>query len=274
MGSSEYKKHIVFFLDGLKTTLENVSPEMKLIEYLHLPEVGKRGTKASCGQGGCGACTVMMTSYDASQERIINRAINSCLRPLASLDGTMITTTQGIGSVKEGVDPVQWKIAANNGSQCGYCTPGFVMNMFTRMQEETAPSMKEVEELFDGNICRCTGYRPILEGFKQLADDYKPSGSEPEVKIDPNYCPKKKSQASKLSVPSKFLSYMQNPNAIAFESEKYQYFRPITLDQVFELLANYGPLGINLQLLCGNTSAGVYPLRSQSRGYLLLDDES
>ncbi|MFK8010192.1 MAG: molybdopterin cofactor-binding domain-containing protein [Saprospiraceae bacterium] len=253
---------MTFFLDGEKMTLSNVSPKMRLIDFLHLPNIGKGGTKISCGQGGCGACTVMLTSYDSGEGTITNKAINSCLRPLATLDGTLITTTQGIGNVKNGVDEVQWTIAANNGSQCGYCTPGFVMNMFTRMQEDTAPSMKEVEGLFDGNICRCTGYRPILDGFKKLANDYQPSKHEAEIIIDPNYQPDQLPHSNKITVPDCFVDYMKNPESIAFTEDDYYFFRPTTPEQLLNLLDEHGPVGANLQLMSGNTAIGIYPTKS------------
>ncbi|WP_298899661.1 molybdopterin cofactor-binding domain-containing protein [uncultured Psychroserpens sp.] len=262
MEASEYKNKLTFYLDGKKMTLFNVSPKMRLIDFLHLPEIGKGGTKIACGQGGCGACTVMLTSYDSAQCKIIHRAINACLRPLSSLDGTLITTTQGIGNVKTAVDEVQWTIAANNGSQCGYCTPGFVMNMFTRMQEDVKPTLKEVEDLFDGNICRCTGYRPILDGFKKLASDYKPPKHIPEIKLDPNYKPKEAPHSTKVTIPEGFVQYMENPENIHFSNDMYNYFRPTTSSQLFDLLDKYGPVGPNLQLMSGNTAVGIYPTKA------------
>jgi xanthine dehydrogenase/oxidase len=129
-------------------------------------------------------------NYDHILGEVITRAINACLRPLVTLDGTVITTTQGIGNVKEGVDKTQWVIAANNGPQCGYSTPSFVINMFTRLQEKERPTLREIDALFDGNIYRCTGYRPILDGFKKLAIDYDAPTDEPEIEIDLNYRPK------------------------------------------------------------------------------------
>ena len=262
MKASAYKNQLTFYLDGEKMTLYNVSPKMRLIDFLHLPEIGKGGTKIACGQGGCGACTVMLTSYDRTLKEINHRAINACLRPLCSIDGTLITTTQGIGNVKTAVDEVQWTIAANNGSQCGYCTPGFVMNMFTRMQKDTKPNVKEVEDLFDGNICRCTGYRPILDGFKKLASDYKPPKHVPEIKIDPNYKPKESPSTTKITIPHGFANYMETPEPIHFSENDFNYFRPVTLNELFDLLETYGPVGPNLQLMSGNTAVGIYPTKA------------
>src|SRR4029079_4502380 len=96
-----------------------------------------------------------------------------CLRPLCSLDGMAITTTEGIGSAARGgsLDPVQKSIAENNGSQCGYCTPGWVMNLYSFLRANGGKPLTEeqLEAICDGNLCRCTGYRPILKAFKKFA---------------------------------------------------------------------------------------------------------
>jgi xanthine dehydrogenase/oxidase len=249
---------ITFILDGDRVTLNDLSPQTRLIDYLHRPEVGKRGTKLVCGQGGCGACTVMLTSYDPGQKKLINRAINACLRPLVGLDGTMVTTTQGIGNVKDGIDEVQYNLAANNGSQCGYCSPGFTMNMFTLRQNSDCLKEKEIEDLFDGNLCRCTGYRPILEAFKQFAVDYQEPCPKPRIKIDPAFDPASIKPFTKIEPPEDFVEYMQNPQPLLFSRDGYTYQRPVTLKALYELKKAFGPTGPNFRLVCGNTSVGIY----------------
>ena len=87
--------------------------------------------------------------------------INACLRRLAAVDGCHILTTEGLGSKKAGFHPLQLAIADGNGSQCGFCTPGWVMNMFSLLGKKEQPTAKEIEDNFDGNLCRCTGYRPV-----------------------------------------------------------------------------------------------------------------
>jgi xanthine dehydrogenase/oxidase len=252
------RSQITFMLDGERVTLNDVSPQTRLIDYLHLPEVGKRGTKIVCGQGGCGACTVMLTSYDVVQKKLVNKAINSCLRPLAGLDGAMITTTQGIGNVKDGIDEVQYRLAANNGSQCGYCSPGFTMNMFTLRQNNPCPREREIEAHFDGNLCRCTGYRPILEAFKQFAVDYEPPCPKPVIKIDPAFEPCSVKPFAKIGPPPDFVAYMKNPLPLTFSANGYTYQRPLTLDALYALKKVSGPTGPTFRLVCGNTSVGIY----------------
>ena len=165
-----------FFINGKPYHVHNPDPRTLLVDFLRSPEIGLTGTKKSCAQGGCGACTVMLSYYDSETEKVYFESINSCLRPICSLDGMEITTTEGIGSVNTTLNPVQWQIAKDNGSQCGYCTPGWVMNMHAHLvaNGDKGLTKKEIEALFDGNICRCTGYRPILYAFKHFATDWDP----------------------------------------------------------------------------------------------------
>src|SRR5713101_9602336 len=110
--------NLVFFLNGTLVCLENVDPTVLLIDYLRLPEVGLTGTKLVCGEGGCGACTVVMAHKDRGTGQVVERPVNACLRPLCGVDGTMITTTEGLGSTYTGhLNPIQEKIADGNRSE-------------------------------------------------------------------------------------------------------------------------------------------------------------
>ncbi len=162
--AATYVNELVFWLNGQRVMIRDPDPAVLLTDYLH--SIGLTGTKVGCGQGGCGACTVMLSHRDPDTGAAVHRAINACLRPLCALDGMMVTTTEGIGNVHEGLDPVQHCIAMQNGTQCGFCTPGFVMTAHAFLQKRPSPSQQEIEDIFGGNLCRCTGYRPILHGFR------------------------------------------------------------------------------------------------------------
>ena len=92
-------------------------------------------------------------------------SVNACLCLLCSMDGLAVTTVEGIGNI-DSLHPVQERIAKAHGSQCGYCTPGFVMSMYSLLRNNSLPTQNELERAFDGNLCRCTGYRAILDGYK------------------------------------------------------------------------------------------------------------
>ena len=252
-----YKREITFVLDGEATTLRDVDPQLLLIDYLHM--IDKGGTKLVCGEGGCGACTVMLTSWDSDRETMVKRNINACLHLLCACDGVEITTTQGIGSVASELDETQYAIAANNGSQCGYCTPGFVMSMYTLRQNDPNPSPQQVEDNFDGHICRCTGYRPILEGFHRLAAGEAPVGP-PEILLDPGYEPPQPKPFSLHNPPADFEPYMKAPQPLQFGIDGFNYLRPTTLGPALDAAAqNYG----NAKYLVGNTMIGIVKTRAR-----------
>lgn len=125
--------------------------------------------------GGCGACTILISHYDDASEKIVHRAINGCLASICCVDGCHITTVEGISNMKDdSLHPIQKRIAEFYGSQCGFCTPGMVMSLYGTLNNIENPTMKDIEDSFDGNLCRCTGYRPILDAAKTFACDKKP----------------------------------------------------------------------------------------------------
>lgn len=110
------------------------------------------GTKLGCSEGGCGACTVMVSQYNRIQDEVLHYSVNACLIPLCSVNRTAITTVEGIGSTKTVLHPCQERIARAHGSQCGFCTPGFVMSMYTLLRNNPKPSENEIEGAFHGEL--------------------------------------------------------------------------------------------------------------------------
>jgi xanthine dehydrogenase/oxidase len=252
---------ILFYVNGNRFEIPEPDPTTLLIDWLRSDAVGYTGTKLSCGEGGCGACTVMLSRWEPKEKRVVETAINSCLRPICSLDGAMITTTEGIGSTREKLDPVQYRIAANNGSQCGYCTPGFVMNMFTFLRNHPKPSQQEIENLFDGHLCRCTGYRPILEGMKSFAIDFKRRSTYStnhscfaDVPIEQHLPGPRPS----VEFPPELIRYAEKLSSMESAGRGYRWFRPATLAEAQELKAKNGGNSRNVKLVVGNTSIGIY----------------
>lgn len=159
---------LTIFVNGNSIQLTNPDPSELLVTFIR-DKVGLKGTKLGCEEGGCGACTVVLTK----PEGIVS--VNSCLRPLCANDGMAVTTVEGIGSVKDDLSEEQKRLVGNNGTQCGFCTPGWITNMHALNQANEATgntsTKREIDAYLDGNICRCTGYRPIVQAFQSFADD-------------------------------------------------------------------------------------------------------
>uniref|UniRef100_A0A8C4LM03 FAD-binding PCMH-type domain-containing protein n=1 Tax=Equus asinus TaxID=9793 RepID=A0A8C4LM03_EQUAS len=126
---------------------------------------------------------------------------NACLAPICSLHHVSVTTVEGIGSTKTRLHPVQERIAKSHGSQCGFCTPGIVMSMYMLLRNQPEPTMEEIEDALQGNLCRCTGYRPILQGFRTFARDGGCCGGKGD---NPNCCMNQKKDQTVTLSPSLF----------------------------------------------------------------------
>ncbi|XP_074660818.1 xanthine dehydrogenase/oxidase-like [Tubulanus polymorphus] len=159
---------LTFFVNGKKITDNDVDPEWTLLQYLR-NRLLLTGTKLACGQAGCGACTVMVSRYDRHQKKIVHSAVPACVVFIGSVHGMTVTTVEGVGNRKK-LHPIQERIAKYHGSQCGFCTPGMVMSMYALLRNNPNPSISEIENAMQGNLCRCTGYRPIYQAFVTFAD--------------------------------------------------------------------------------------------------------
>jgi xanthine dehydrogenase small subunit len=147
---------IAFLLNGTPVRLSGVSPTRTLLDWLR-EERGLTGTKEGCNEGDCGACTVMVTDA-AKGEALAPKALNACILFLPQLDGKSVRTVEGISGPKGQMHPVQETMVAHHGSQCGFCTPGFIVSMAVGH----ATGRKDHDDVLAGNLCRCTGYAPII----------------------------------------------------------------------------------------------------------------
>ncbi|MDP3294292.1 MAG: xanthine dehydrogenase small subunit [Nevskia sp.] len=173
-----------FALDGHVVSAEITDPTLTLLEYLRL-QAGRTGTKEGCAEGDCGACTVVLGELN-SEGGIDYRAVNSCIRFLATIDGRELVTVE---SLQHGttLHPVQQAMVDCFGSQCGFCTPGFVMSLFALYQQPSGQPSEhqtgaraelgrtEVVNALSGNLCRCTGYRPIIDAGCRIASYPEPA---------------------------------------------------------------------------------------------------
>jgi xanthine dehydrogenase small subunit len=166
---------ISFYLNGEARSLE-IAPGLSSLDLLN-KTLHLYGTKCSCNEGDCGACTVVIAH--PAEGNIVYEAINSCLYPAARLHGKHLITVEGLGS-DEDLHPIQTAILEHHASQCGYCTPGFVMSMFALFASIKEPDKETILAALEGNLCRCTGYQSILEAAQDLAAKHDPESIVPQ----------------------------------------------------------------------------------------------
>jgi xanthine dehydrogenase/oxidase len=187
---------ITCYINGRKTVISDPNPHWTLLDYIRA-QPNLKGTKLGCGEGGCGACTVVLQVGDArsAKRRIQHLAVNACLFPLIGVDGKHVITVEGIGNV-ERPHALQERIAKLHGSQCGFCTPGIVMSLYAIVRNAYNPETQkfhlstrdiEMEGHLDGNLCRCTGYKPILNAAKTfVTEDLKGQLAEEDEQSAPD----------------------------------------------------------------------------------------
>jgi xanthine dehydrogenase small subunit len=149
-----------FTLNGKAVCLTNISPTLTLLDWLR--QSGRIGTKEGCGDGDCGACTVAVIGQ-GSDGQLHYQAMNSCLIPIAAIADREVITVEGVANGE--LHPVQAAMVQTGGSQCGYCTPGFIMSLFAAYYDRTVDDVS-----VEGNLCRCTGYLPIRKAAKLVTN--------------------------------------------------------------------------------------------------------
>ncbi len=160
-----------FVLDGRVVRIERPAPTMTVLDYLR-EVAGRLGTKEGCAEGDCGACTVVLG--ELSSRGLTYRAVNSCIRFLPTLDGKELITVESLQQSSGNLHPVQQSMVDHHASQCGFCTPGFVMSLFALYLQRSQSSREQVLEALTGNLCRCTGYRPIIDAGMRQGDYPEP----------------------------------------------------------------------------------------------------
>jgi xanthine dehydrogenase small subunit len=151
-----------FILNGQPVEITGLSPMTTLLDWLR-DRRGLKGTKEGCAEGDCGACTVVL-ERDGKAE-----AINSCIALLGQIDGQSVRTVEGLLGKDGAPHPVQAAMAEQDATQCGFCTPGFVMSAYAYATGGETPDLETIHDALAGNLCRCTGYRPIVEAMTKVA---------------------------------------------------------------------------------------------------------
>ncbi len=169
----EVANAIRFLLNGEEIRLTDVAPDLTLLDWLRL-ERRLRGSKEGCAEGDCGACTVLVGRLMGDE--IIYDSVTACIRFVGSLHGTHVVTIEHLRGENGALHPVQQAMVDHHGSQCGFCTPGFVMSLYGLWMRDPDPSRSAIEKALQGNLCRCTGYAPIIRAGQAMGTYGKPQG--------------------------------------------------------------------------------------------------
>lgn len=266
---------LLFYVNGCKVTENNVNPETMLLPYLR-KKLRLTGTKYGCGGGGCGACTVMISRYNPITKKIRHYPANACLTPICSLYGVAVTTIEGIGSTKTRIHAVQERIAKCHGTQCGYCTPGMVMSIYTLLRNHPEPTLDQLTDALGGNLCRCTGYRPIIDACKTFcktsgccqskengvcclnqgingSPEFE-EGDETSLKLvsEEEFLPLDPTQELIFPPELMIMAEKQPQKTRVFVGDRMMWISPVTLKELLEAKVKYPQAPI----LMGNTSVG------------------
>ncbi|AGB74105.1 MULTISPECIES: xanthine dehydrogenase small subunit [Rhizobium] len=176
MAPMTIRSELRFILNGEDVVLSDVAPDQTLLDWLRLCR-SLKGTKEGCAEGDCGACTVLVGRLTPAGG-LVYEGVNACIRFLGSLDGCHVVTVEHLAASDDRLHPVQQAMVDFHGSQCGFCTPGFVMSLYGLWMQTPNPTDQQIETALQGNLCRCTGYEPILRAARSISS-YGGTESDP-----------------------------------------------------------------------------------------------
>lgn len=252
MAKADHSNVVRFLLNGELQQVVAPPPTLTVLNYLRETQ-GLCGTKEGCAEGDCGACTTVLV--DAHEGQLRTRPMNACIQLLPTIDGKSLWTVEGLSAQQESLHPVQQAMVECHGSQCGFCTPGFVMSLFALYKNEISPDRAQVKQALAGNLCRCTGYRPILDAADKmydLANGYEKN----HWKHHPG---SQHSDEGGLE----WLARIERRSALDYESEglggslveaPQRYMAPLTIDELAEARLRHP----EATLLAGGTDIGLW----------------
>jgi len=221
----DHSMALQFTINGVSQKIERISPTVTLLDYLR-EYISLKGTKEGCAEGDCGACTVIIA--ERQKRNTTYRVINSCLLVLPQADGKHILTIEGLACKSKNrgavLEPIQKSMVEGDGTQCGFCTPGIMMSLYAFYNSNKIQTDKNIHEALAGNLCRCTGYRSIVDAARQERTFTK-----------------KKAISENLSTVAEY------------NHDGQRFFKPKTLKELSKIYSTYP----SSTLLAGGTDLGI-----------------
>jgi xanthine dehydrogenase small subunit len=230
-----------FLLGDELKEIRNIDPTMTVLDWLRLSE-RKTGTKEGCAEGDCGACTVVIGRLNG--DAILYEAINACIRFLATLDGCQVLTVEHLKTADGELHPVQQAMVDCHGSQCGFCTPGFVMSMFALYHNDPSPTPAGIDDALAGNLCRCTGYTPIAAASQRMYELADPASDR---------------FAHARTAIAEGLKALKDDETLRVGEGNRVFYAPATLDAFANLLAE----NPDARIVSGATDVGLWVTKFQ-----------
>ncbi|MEO0574106.1 MAG: xanthine dehydrogenase small subunit [Pseudomonadota bacterium] len=233
-----------FVHDGSIVQINNVDPTRTVLQYLR-EDVVKTGTKEGCAEGDCGACMVVIASLTQDHDALDYRAVNACIQFIGTLDGKELITIESLSKRGGALHPAQQAMVDCHGSQCGFCTPGFVMSLFALYKQRGTASRNDIDDTISGNLCRCTGYRPIVDAASAMMTE--------SVATDQRHWQRGDTAASDAATIRQLVE-LSNDDPLHATSGHRQFIAPRTREALAQHYADHP----DATLLAGGTDVGLW----------------
>ena len=251
---SQVTNTVRFVLDGKVVEAQGERRTTTVLDYLR-EQLHRTGTKEGCAEGDCGACVVMVGSLNASGQGVDYVPVNSCIQLLPTLDGKSVKTVESLKKPDGTLHPVQQAMVNCHGSQCGFCTPGIVMSLVNLVQVNQSPKRQDVSDALSGNLCRCTGYAPILDAAS------KACSNKSALKLDDAADVPLLKEIQRSSTPTLSLEGDIIVQPVVRTRKGNEFVSPATLAEVADYLVKHP----TSTLLAGSTEVGLQVNKQYSR---------